>query len=490
MIECLKMRYQVILVLGLVTLIFNIPFACAEASNGTISPETTTEVLNNSSSVSLNASKMLPAETATEVTIATPEITPSPVSLFVDETWSAEPTMIKPVLQQKTIPVSVQRKISTDLHYLIDSNSPRTGPDRNAVEDQMLIEGKLKVNTLDSPSGKVVHRNTTPSIKSAENLVLVSIDLDPSASMTDIDAYLSSVLEHNEQDHYIVAWVDLSELDTLASLDTVINIRTAEPSITRDSPVYHDTKFVNRREGLPPATADDAKVSVQKFVKTAERNLELKETIKTSRGESYELVSDSEWYTVNVNTGEVETAVFLNAQPISNPLHMFRNAAEISQDDAFTRAEDYAGRNYQNFYNRTMILTQSRLVDHGSAGKTYYFTWREKINNVIIPNMVDISVNPQSGDIISYIGIDQPLDIDIVPTVSREEALSKSVGAFAAIDEVKASAILAVIAISQNDQRLVWITDVSGAPKDFIHTGGSVLIDAHTGQVVKIDHYS
>ena len=514
----------------MLVLISFVSLASAEDGNWTVVSETPTEISNNVSCAKsiLETTPVTTAAVLTENSTLLQTINPtlpaiiSPVPTKVVETTSVEtitikatdtatsptpiPTLvnetkpaitIKPVLQRKSIPPSVQRKISTNLRYIIDSNAPQTGPSRDAVQNEMQAEGKLKTIAESPSSDKAGLRTPAAPSEMAENLVLVYIEIVPSASTSDIDTYVSTVTERSEEDHSIIAWININNLDSIASLDIVNNIRIAEPTVTKDSPVYYDTKFVNKRAGLPPATAEEAKVSVREFQKTPVTTLELKGTMKTPRGENYQLVSENDWYTVNANTGAVETAVFLNAQKsvnlqkISPPsLRNTEKNSDMTMDQAFEKAQDYAGINYRNFYSRTMVLTGSRLVDHGSAGKTYYFTWREKINNVILPNLVDISINPENGEIISYIGIDQPLNIDIIPTISRDVALQKSIDAFAPIEIVKNDSILTVMILDRNETRLVWLTEIEGAPKNFIHTGGRVLIDAHTGETVSVNRVS
>jgi hypothetical protein len=162
-----------------------------------------------------------------------------------------------PEIQRKTLNPSVQRKISTDLLYLIDSNVPENEVNRSALQKTMQNEGQLKP-AIQSALEETKGLGSSVTTTQAGNFILVYIDIKPPAFTTTINSYVSSVTERNEEDHSVVAWVDVNNLDILASLDEVSNVRTAEPSVTKDTPVYHDTKFANKREGLPPLTVEDS----------------------------------------------------------------------------------------------------------------------------------------------------------------------------------------------------------------------------------------
>lgn len=61
----------------------------------------------------------------------------------------------------------------------------------------------------------------------------------------------------------------------------------------------------------------------------------------------------------------------------------------------------------------------------------------------------------------------------------RESALSKSIDAFSPITVEKSNSVLAIKHLDQNNQQLIWVTKISGTSKDFVKTGGQVIIDAH-----------
>ena len=400
-------------------------------------------------------------------------------------------------IQQKSLEPSFEKKISSDLLFLIDSNIQKTNPDYTTALNQRIAEKKLEI----LPSNIPLTNSKFSATNQTNASVIVDIDLNRSAPLSEIDPYVSSVVERNGDDHSVVAWVDLNNLNTLASLEITNNIRSAELSITNNSSVYHDVKYIDTRVGLPPATIGDAKASVKKFRNSSNMILEKKGEISTPRGEAYELASNEGRYIVNENTGVVEAAVFFDTQnSLNQQLSQTRStnseniqsSPPISMDDAFKIALNYSENKYKAFFNRTMILTQSQLIDHGSAGEVYSFTWREKINNIFTPNRVEITVDSETGDVISYIGIDQSFNADMVPTISENQAVTKALSAFSLSPSagVKTDSELIILPIDQNNQRLIWLIRVVGVSKGVAHPGGEVQIDAHTGEVIQIDPFN
>jgi hypothetical protein len=255
---------------------------------------------------------------------------------------------------------------------------------------------------------------------------------------------------------------------------------------------------VNKREGLPPATAEEAKESVREFEKDPSIALNQKAQMSTPRGEIYEMTSDTGRYFVNAKTGDVELASFYGKQKQTSLVSALVKTAGISgpsdygpvtMDQAVTVARDYAGENYKAFYRRAMVLKESKFVDHGAGGKTYYNIWMEKVNGVTIPNGVVVTVDADTGDVLSYIAIDQPVSADIVPSVSRNAAIDKAISVFPGIIPVTSDANLKVISPDEVIQKLVWSVDIVGTPTDNIEQGGQVFVDAHTGDVMMVNPY-
>lgn len=385
-----------------------------------------------------------------------------------------------PAIPAKALAPSVQRKISTNLLYILDSDIPEKGMSRGQAADAMKASGQIKTVVLESAAGQWAGKSETAQL--VTNQIFVYVDIDPSASTSVVDSYFQNMTSRNEQEHYVAGWVDVNSVDPIASLDAVSNIRPGEPSITKASPVYHDTKYVNKREGQPPLTAEGAKASVREFENAPGMVLEQKRTMSTPRGTVYEMASDSGRYFVNAKTGDVELVFYYSRSSTKT--------GQITFDQAYLITQKYVEKNYDSFSNRTMVLTESSLIDHGASGKIYYFTWMEKINEVFVPNVVSVSIDSANGDILSYIRQDQPLNINLKPTVSKETAIIKATTALSPLSgSIKSDTRLFVQSVNEKNQRLVWIVSVFGHTNSDFPQGGDAIIDAQSGEVVLLNPY-
>jgi hypothetical protein len=75
-------------------------------------------------------------------------------------------------------------------------------------------------------------------------------------------------------------------------------------------------------------------------------------------------------------------------------------------------------------------LIIGKLIDHDSGGKEYIFMWREFINSIGTPNFIRISVNPESGKIISYRAQQRIIEVSVLPKITREEAIDIAIAQF------------------------------------------------------------
>lgn len=137
-----------------------------------------------------------------------------------------------------------------------------------------------------------------------------------------------------------------------------------------------------------------------------------------------------------------------------------------------------------------MVLTESELVDHGDAGKTYNFRWNEKINTVISPNAVVVVINSDGGNVISYINSDSPLNVDITPSITKEDAIVKATTVFSPIENVSSDAHLFIYPKNENEQKLMWDVEITGQLHNNVERGGYVYIDAHSGNIVEVGHFN
>lgn len=466
-------KYQIYVVLALLMLITCAQVVCAEDINRTIIvPVNESEIANNSS-ILVDLSTTIPVTEGIRNTTQLPDLI------------NIQPRQIQPVLQ---------RKISTNLLYLIDANATQTGFSREQAAERLKSNGQMKVERRAASvvNGATADATTQP----LTNQVYVFIELNSLASTHVVDAYIPNVTERNDDELYVIGWVDIDDLETIAALDLVTNVRTAEPSVTKASPFYHDTQFVNKRVKPLPATSEEAKASVRAFENAPSMALEQKGTMKTPRGDVYDMASNSARYHVNAKTGDVEMVSFSSQLSVSQTsgsnsdrVLSEKKSGIISIDQAYIIANNYAGKNYRNFNNRTMVLTQNVLLDHGDAGKEYYLQWYEKINDVYSPNWVVVMVDQESGRINSYINSAQAVQADMIPTISRNDAIDKMLNEFSGVENPTLESQL-FIYTKDGGQRLVWYVRIDGNSQTKRAEGGYSYIDAHLGEIVETGRYN
>ncbi|OPY30832.1 MAG: Peptidase propeptide and YPEB domain protein [Methanocella sp. PtaU1.Bin125] len=224
-------------------------------------------------------------------------------------------------------------------------------------------------------------------------------------------------------------------------------------------------------------SVDDAKDNVRKFIElpTAEINFR---TSKAFPAESiFELnTSDSTFY-VNTKTGEIEYARFDKSIQGSE-------SVKLEMSYAKDIASKYAIKKYKGFSNMDMQLIFSDLIDHGDAGKEYVFYWNEIINNVYTPNSVLVTINPNNGEIITYIGSHGTVKIGITPQIEKEKAINIAEGQTRNILNQKIDARLQLININESTQKLIWVVDVKGNWEDNTQAFSEILVNAENGEVI------
>jgi len=168
-----------------------------------------------------------------------------------------------------------------------------------------------------------------------------------------------------------------------------------------------------------------------------------------------------------------------------------KDSHEIRLDLAAAEAaaRTYAEEKYSDFTKKNMRLIESSPVSHGDAGSEYSYIWREEISSVLTPNTVVVNLNPSTGEIVSYIGIQREIECPLEPKLSRDEALKIAAGQFPGIRVTDATADLSVEYTRPDAQTLTWVITMRGEPKDHVFQGGLVVIDAQTGEVLMVGPY-
>lgn len=225
-----------------------------------------------------------------------------------------------------------------------------------------------------------------------------------------------------------------------------------------------------------------AKEKAQDFLNAPDATVEYQKTERLNLGEYYVFGTGEGQIYVNAQTGAVERATFDSARKDSHEIRLDRAAAEAA-------ARAYAEKKYSDFAGKNMRLIESNLVSHGDAGREYSYIWREEIKGVLTPNTVVVSLNPNTGDVISYLGIQREIRCSLEPALSRNEALKAATGQFPGIRVTDATADLSVEYTRPDVQTLTWVITMSGEPEDHVLQGGLVVIDAQTGEVLMVSPY-
>ncbi|ADN36532.1 Propeptide PepSY amd peptidase M4 [Methanolacinia petrolearia DSM 11571] len=230
---------------------------------------------------------------------------------------------------------------------------------------------------------------------------------------------------------------------------------------------------------LSPETIETGvvKENIIKFTGSSDENVNCREMIEFPSGKVYEVTTDTGRFYVNAKTGEIESAIVRNGLSVCSI-----TAKDIA--GMKDQAESFVQKNYRNFSEKDMVF-ESRIVDHGDAGREYLFTWKEMVGEAYTPSVVMISVFPDS-DSIAYIGIDRPLLIETTPKVSQETAQKTALETFAMGSSAKVQSKLVVVPDGAS-QKLVWIVDTIESTKDDLGHGGTVIVDAVSGEVLSIN---
>jgi hypothetical protein len=130
-----------------------------------------------------------------------------------------------------------QKKLSTDLLQLVNSSFLPLGQNREILEMQMKNLGQFHPASSVSPAsdGRV-----------AGDLVYVYVYLKPPAGTRTIEPYVWKITDRDEENHLAVAWVEVKDLETLASQEAVRTIRTVMPPLVRTGSVTTEGDGIHR----------------------------------------------------------------------------------------------------------------------------------------------------------------------------------------------------------------------------------------------------
>lgn len=223
------------------------------------------------------------------------------------------------------------------------------------------------------------------------------------------------------------------------------------------------------------------KENIQKFTGSQVDAIDSITMKKTYVGDVYQVITGTEnIFNINVNTGQVETAM------IQTGLEDSVAGMELSGMKKI--AESFAERHYLNFADKKMTLVDSRVIDHGDMGKEYVFSWNAKSGDAYTLSAVSISYFPDDNTM-HYHGTDRDLLVDTTPEVSQTDAQKIGERAFNMGFAAETQSQLFVMP-SGDGQKLAWRVITAEYDKDGIAHGGSVIIDAVAGEVLSINPFN
>ncbi|MFC1786627.1 NosD domain-containing protein [Halobacteriota archaeon] len=198
----------------------------AIAANNQVNPtgDSPDKMLNNT----------LPVFTAAIPTIAS-EL--SNTIITTDVSFASKTKSILQIENVKSNLTYAQKKLSTDLLQLVNSSFLPEGQNRENLEMQMKRLGQFR------PASSV---SLVSDGRVADDLVYVYIYLKPFGGTQTIEPYVWEITDRDEENHLAVAWVEVEDLETLASQESVRTIRTVMPPLVRIGSVTTEGDAIHR----------------------------------------------------------------------------------------------------------------------------------------------------------------------------------------------------------------------------------------------------
>lgn len=224
-------------------------------------------------------------------------------------------------------------------------------------------------------------------------------------------------------------------------------------------------------------TVEEAMEIVRQFAGEPLPELTLRETINNPVARLYILKGDSAEYWVNVDSGAIAGVHYTDKIPLSPDVN-------VSMEEAEAAAVNFAQEMYPGFSG--LVLTERQLLDHG-ANKEYQFVWVQIVDSAVTPNTVNVSVNPVTGEVCSYMSSARDIQPFNPPQVSISEAKTIAESAFQTEKDVSVSEpVLTVTFSASGEQLLVWRVHVDEivSPSEYQH-GVQYLIDAYTKEIIQ-----
>jgi hypothetical protein len=140
-----------------------------------------------------------------------------------------------------------QKKLSTDLLQLIDQ---KLLPSTTDLQTQ--VNSMIKLNQI-----KLFEGGNSLREQVSESSVYVYIFLFEGISTYSFDEYASVITDRDEKNHIAVAWIQVKNLENIASLNEVRSIRTVYPPINRTGSVNTEGDDLHRTSNVRSFYGED-----------------------------------------------------------------------------------------------------------------------------------------------------------------------------------------------------------------------------------------
>ena len=130
-----------------------------------------------------------------------------------------------------------QKKLGTDVLQLLDCSFLPQGQNMENHKMQMEDSGQFRPASSVSPK---------QDARVAGDMVYVYIYLKPPAGTRTIEPYVWEVTDRDEANHFAVAWVEVKDLEKLASMEEVRTIRTVTPPVVMTGLVTTEGDAIHR----------------------------------------------------------------------------------------------------------------------------------------------------------------------------------------------------------------------------------------------------
>lgn len=156
----------------------------------------------------------------------------------VDISSVSKAERILPIENVKSSLTDAQKKLSTDVLQLLDTRFLPQGQNMETHKMQMKKSGQFR------PAGSVSPKLDRRVV--VNDLVYVYIYLKPPAGTRTIEPYVWEVTDMDDKNHIAVAWVEVKDLEKLASLEAVRTIRTVMPPLVMTGLVTTEGDEIHR----------------------------------------------------------------------------------------------------------------------------------------------------------------------------------------------------------------------------------------------------